>query len=257
MPYAPIPFLVPIDFGRRRCARNCFLCPNCKNTLAVVPSDPIDSSDSRLTSIPVNVVGEAPFVLYCNHCRWDSLEVGIKFDKPTGLAGHSIFTFVLPRLTVYSNPAQLQKDEDMAVDSVEFDALKEHFEPAFRASASSSHGASSSALHTHGHAHKSSITAAASAALARDIPGVAKYNPSRSTRGGGRDKGPGNKDEIPRYKTRLKCADGKGSRAGDADVEWIKRIETIEEVATLEQRSSSSWSISLRTECVPVPATCR
>lgn len=84
---------IPQNFTRSRvdvsvrCARNCFLCPNCRNTLSVVPSDPPDSGESRASSVPASVVGEAPFVLYCNYCRWDSLEVDIKFDKPTGLAG--------------------------------------------------------------------------------------------------------------------------------------------------------------------------
>lgn len=31
-------------------------------------------------------LGDPPFFLYCNYCRWDSAEVGITFDKPTGLA---------------------------------------------------------------------------------------------------------------------------------------------------------------------------
>ena len=73
---------------QRRCARNCFMCPNCRNTLSVVPSDPPDSGDGRV-AVPISTVGEPPFFLYCNHCRWDSAEVGITFEKPTGLAGES------------------------------------------------------------------------------------------------------------------------------------------------------------------------
>lgn len=65
---------------KNRCARNCFMCPNCRNTLSVVPSDPPDSLSSSTPS-------DAPFLLYCNHCRWDSEEVGITFEKPTNLAG--------------------------------------------------------------------------------------------------------------------------------------------------------------------------
>ena len=72
-----------------RCARNCFLCPNCRNTLTVVPSDPPENVDSRMSPIVSTTLGEPPFFLYCNHCRWDSAEVGITFEKPTGLAGAS------------------------------------------------------------------------------------------------------------------------------------------------------------------------
>lgn len=73
-----------------RCARNCFLCPNCRNTLSVVPSDPPDADDGMTA---ISAVGEPPFFLYCNHCRWDSAEVDITFEKPTGLAGSSILSF--------------------------------------------------------------------------------------------------------------------------------------------------------------------
>ena len=62
------------------------MCPLCRNTLSVVPSDPPDTGDSRL-AVPTGSLNEPPFFLYCNHCRWDSAEVGITFEKPTGLAG--------------------------------------------------------------------------------------------------------------------------------------------------------------------------
>ncbi|PFH53409.1 hypothetical protein AMATHDRAFT_73583 [Amanita thiersii Skay4041] len=221
---------------KNRCARNCFMCPICRNTLTVVASDPPDADAGRL-SVPVSTVGEPPFYLYCNHCRWDSAEVGITFEKPTGLA------------------AQLQKHEDSAPDSLEFDRLKEHFEPFIRSSlaASSAHPAStvhpSSAAHSH-HLYSSSITAAASAALARDIPGVSKYTPlSRSTSGrGGRDRSV-NKDEMPEYRSRMDITTAStiGTGGGEADVEFMKHIETINEVASLEQRWGSSWVTSLQT----------
>ena len=72
------------DLVLRRCARNCFLCPSCKNTLIVVPSDPPESADGRIST--TNTLGDPPFFLYCSHCRWDSAEVGITFEKPTSLA---------------------------------------------------------------------------------------------------------------------------------------------------------------------------
>ena len=71
---------------RRRCARNCFQGPHCRNTLSVVHSDPPDDSLLRSTSSQAGAMGEPPFLLYCNNCRWDSAEVGITFEKPTGLA---------------------------------------------------------------------------------------------------------------------------------------------------------------------------
>ncbi|KAJ7914473.1 dynactin p62 family-domain-containing protein [Mycena leptocephala] len=188
----------PMVLFRVACARNCFMCPNCRNTLSVVPSDPPDPGDGRL-AIPISTIGEPPFFLYCNHCRWDSAEVGITFEKPTGLA------------------AQLQKFEDSAPDSLEFERLKEHFEPVIRASSLSSSTANapaahpSSAAHSH-HVRTNSITAAASAALARDIPGVSKYNPLARSR-----------------------------------YDYMRHLENVSEVASLEQRWVSSWATSLQT----------
>ncbi|EAU86021.1 hypothetical protein CC1G_11693 [Coprinopsis cinerea okayama7 len=215
------------------------MCPNCRNTLSVVPSDPPDSGDGHL-NVPISAVGEPPFFLYCNHCRWDSAEVGITFEKPTGLA------------------AQLQKFEDSAPDTLEFDRLKEHFDPFLRASAlagstSGSHAvAHSSATPHHSHSlHSNSITAAASAALARDIPGVAKYNPlARSTTGRpGKDRSI-NKDEMAEYRSRsdIMTASSRGSGGGEADVDIVKHLESIASVSSLEQRWENSWVSSLATK---------
>ncbi|KAG7445718.1 uncharacterized protein BT62DRAFT_896625 [Guyanagaster necrorhizus] len=216
---------------KNRCARNCFMCPNCRNTLSVVSSDPPDPGDGRL-SITMSTVGEPPFFLFCNHCRWDSAEVGITFEKPTGLA------------------AQLQKFEDSTPESLEFDKLKEHFEPVIRASSLSGVNSSavpSSAAHSH-HLHSNSITAAASAALARDIPGVSKYTPHmRSGRGASKDK-TSNKDEMPEYKSRMdiESASHYGSGGGEVDVDFMKHLENISEVASVEQRWTYSWTTSLQ-----------
>ncbi|KAI0297657.1 dynactin p62 family-domain-containing protein [Russula brevipes] len=200
---------------KNRCARNCFMCPNCRNTLSVVPSDPPDVDDGR------SLVGEPPFFLYCNFCRWDSAEVDITFEKPTGLA------------------AQLQKFEDAAPESLEFERLKEHFEPFLRASSSSA-GLSghSHAAHSH-HTPANPITAAASSALARDIPGVAKYTPAGPPRGR-RDKG--TRDEISEYRTRVEV----GGTKDAANVDFMRRLEEVSQVAALSQRWTNSWTTTLR-----------
>ena len=50
--------------------------------------------------MPISSLNEPPFFLYCNHCRWDSAEVGITFEKPTGLAGEADLTFPRSALNV-------------------------------------------------------------------------------------------------------------------------------------------------------------
>jgi hypothetical protein len=75
----------------RRCARNCFQCPICQNTLTAVanpdipPRDPAASED--VTKPAVN-----PYHLFCGVCRWDSQEVGITFEKPTSLASTTLYS---------------------------------------------------------------------------------------------------------------------------------------------------------------------
>ncbi|KAF8461162.1 dynactin p62 family-domain-containing protein, partial [Russula ochroleuca] len=206
---------------KNRCARNCFMCPNCRNTLSVVPSDPQDADDGRSLGANLSAVGEPPFFLYCSFCRWDSAEVDITFEKPTGLA------------------AQLQKFEDSAPDSLEFERLKEHFEPFLRASSSSSAAASLSG-HSHAaHAHATPvnpITAAASSALARDIPGVGKYTPAPRGR---RDKGA--RDEISEYRSRVEV---KGTKDG-SNVDFMRRLEEVSQVAAFGQRWANSWTTTL------------
>ncbi|KAI0696266.1 dynactin p62 family-domain-containing protein [Cytidiella melzeri] len=208
---------------KNRCARNCFMCPNCRNTLSVVPSDPPDAGDGR--PVIVNTVGEPPFFLYCNHCRWDSAEVGITFEKPTGLA------------------AQLQKFEDSAPESLEFERLKEHFEPHLRASPSTAPAAS----HSH-HTHTNPITAAASSALARDIPGVAKYTPQAGRSRSSREKA--NRNEVPDYRARVEVGSSNFTMGGggETDVEFVRHLEDTGEVATIEQRWENSWINSLQTQ---------
>ena len=152
--------------------------------------------------------------------------------------------------------AQLQKFEDSAPDSLEFERLKEHFDPFIRASLlSSSTSTNQAAAHNipHSHSlHSNSVTAAASAALARDIPGVSKYNPlarSTSGRGGsGKDRSR-NKDEMVEYRSRVDItkASAHGTGGGEVDVIFMSHLEDIGQVATLEQRWVNSWVNPLQT----------
>lgn len=155
------------------------------------------------------------------------------------------YRFALHRSRPLPRSAQLQKFEDSAPEALEFDRLKEHFEPFLRASSSSSTVAPSSSHH-----HSNPITAAASSALARDIPGVAKYNALSRSRSG-RDKG-AHKADIPDYKARVEVgsAAGLGAGGGEADVEFMRHLETVSEVAAVEQRWANSWVSSLHMRCV-------
>ncbi|GAA5814736.1 hypothetical protein MFLAVUS_008238 [Mucor flavus] len=95
---------------KNRCARNCFQCPICQNTLSVVAAQ----EQAQVTS---SGPAPGPYFLACNVCRWSSQEIDMTFEKPTSLA------------------LQLQKNEEALPDAKEFDQLKEHFEKHLRVNA--------------------------------------------------------------------------------------------------------------------------
>lgn len=68
-----------------RCARNCFQCPICQNTLSVVAAQ-----EQAQSAGP----GPGPYFLACNVCRWSSQEIDMTFEKPTSLARKLTFFFV-------------------------------------------------------------------------------------------------------------------------------------------------------------------
>ncbi|KAG0667261.1 hypothetical protein C6P46_002673 [Rhodotorula mucilaginosa] len=104
---------------KNRCARNCFQCPQCDHSLSVVASDPDPSIP--LSSAAASV-GEPPYLLSCNFCGWDSKQIGMTFEKPTGLA------------------LQLQKAEEPSADLLEYDHIKDHFDPFLRRSQAEASG---------------------------------------------------------------------------------------------------------------------
>lgn len=55
-------------------------------------------------------IGEPPYYLVCTACKWDSKEIGMVFEKSTGLS------------------LQVQRKEETAIDVLEFNQLRSHFE---------------------------------------------------------------------------------------------------------------------------------
>ncbi|KAI9494457.1 dynactin p62 family-domain-containing protein [Zychaea mexicana] len=106
MPYLARSIPPPKKKKQNRCARNCFQCPICQNTLSVVAAQ-----EATPSSTPASA---GPYFLSCNVCRWNSKEIDMTFEKPTSLA------------------LQLQKTEETLPDAKEFDNLKDHLEKHLR-----------------------------------------------------------------------------------------------------------------------------
>ncbi|EGE02358.1 dynactin Arp1 p62 subunit RO2 [Trichophyton equinum CBS 127.97] len=58
-----------------RCARNCFNCPICTSPLTVTTLSNAENGASQ----------SGPWILSCSYCMWTSLDIDIKFDKPTNI----------------------------------------------------------------------------------------------------------------------------------------------------------------------------
>ncbi|KAL4810506.1 dynactin Arp1 p62 subunit RO2 [Aspergillus unguis] len=71
-----------------RCGRNCFNCPSCMAPLSVTA---IENDPSREQA--------GPYVLSCSFCMWTTLDIGIKFDKPTNIRTQ------LTKMTTEQSPA--------------------------------------------------------------------------------------------------------------------------------------------------------
>lgn len=211
-------------------------------------SDPPPNPDPRQPPV-ISAVGEPPFFLYCNFCRWDSAEAGITFDKPTGLARKHHYYHICEHsptdLTV-----QLQKTEDSSADSLEFERLKDHFEPLVRASqgqAAAPAGAGNASARP---TPLSAINAAASSALNRDVPGLRRKGHDAIP------KGVVAKDEFSStYKSRIDSA--AGGVLTQSEIDWIRDMTQEEfvlgDVAKVEQRWLGSWAQSLKASCVFMP----
>lgn len=112
------------------CARNCFLCPVCSHTCSVTGTEPPLGSTSA---------ADPPYWLWCQACKWDSKQVGITFERPTGLARACwLFTPWRPKsradLSIcQSRLVQLQKMTPADPATTEFDRLRDHLEPFLKA----------------------------------------------------------------------------------------------------------------------------
>ncbi|RUS33415.1 dynactin p62 family-domain-containing protein, partial [Jimgerdemannia flammicorona] len=115
---------------KSRCARNCFQCPICQNTLSVV-----SSSESAVGTQSTTATAVGPYFLSCSVCRWDSQEIGITFERPNSLAPVDWAQYC-PQNALFAyhhRPiVQLQKNEEALPDVKEFEHLKEHFDKFLR-----------------------------------------------------------------------------------------------------------------------------
>lgn len=72
------------------CARNCFLCPSCGHTCSSSSDEVFSRAASSAAAEGQQQQQQPKYWLTCLSCKWSSKQVGITFDKPTGLACKSV-----------------------------------------------------------------------------------------------------------------------------------------------------------------------
>ncbi|CED84481.1 Dynactin, subunit p62 [Phaffia rhodozyma] len=192
--------------------------PLAVNASKPAATDPAASKDSSSETSK-----EPYYYLSCNHCRFSSAENGITFEKPTGVA------------------LQLQRLEDASPAVLEFEHLRDHYEPHLKALSASSHPATATT-------NKSLL--AATSALRRDVPSL---RTASSTSRSSRQPAPkfGIEDLRP-YEARMDAdlpADQIGSgRLGEPElVDWLGAKDSLCDVVGLEARWTNSWRQPVQT----------
>ncbi|TPX68450.1 hypothetical protein CcCBS67573_g07176 [Chytriomyces confervae] len=155
---------------------------------------------------------DAKHYLSCGVCRWDSLEIGLQFDRPTGLA------------------MQMQKAEDDRKDVQEFANLRSHFEKTTRLAMSTA-GPGSNLF-------RSSTSLSIPPSLLANIPALASlsaFGASKTASFASLDGDPNGTNSVANYVPKFKMD---GSVAGileDDEMDKMKKL-TIDDATFLSQR---------------------
>ncbi|OAA56425.1 dynactin Arp1 p62 subunit [Cordyceps fumosorosea ARSEF 2679] len=66
------------------CTRSCYQCPNCIGPVQVVAVP--DAAETKLLGPDgASSTSTGPFALICQYCNWSSREIGIEFDRHSGI----------------------------------------------------------------------------------------------------------------------------------------------------------------------------
>ncbi|KEI39948.1 uncharacterized protein L969DRAFT_93778 [Mixia osmundae IAM 14324] len=190
---------------KNRCARHCFECPQCITTLSVVAHDLGRSS------------AEPTYILVCSFCKWDSTEIDLIFDKPTGLAG------------------QMQQAELDSPASQAFEHIRAHLEPYVRQGLSAQ--ASASGTQATSAAHLSALTSLP-ARYATLLAGHVRARPSSKATG---------RDELADYSAlqshRSLCETTAPSQ-DRLNIELLRNATNLDNIAPVDRANTQNWQTS-------------
>ncbi|KAK4056932.1 hypothetical protein OIO90_002182 [Microbotryomycetes sp. JL221] len=199
--------------------------------------------------------GEPPYFLQCLFCLWDSKQLGMTFEKPTGLS------------------QQLQKTENTSPESAEFNRLQDHFEPFIKRNLAQSsistarvqqHATTSTTIGGLSSTIMAATAALSSSSLLRDM-GSSRYSGNNRSRSGfgtsasSFDKSlAGQRDELEPYDALFpysmdnQSTDAKGKRVARQSRDWdreridaMRDLKDVEMIANVQQRWTNGWKQSV------------
>ncbi|KAF7590530.1 hypothetical protein BBP40_002718 [Aspergillus hancockii] len=250
-----------------RCARNCFNCPSCTAPLAVTTLENVTGGGSQ----------QGPWVLSCGYCMWTTLDIGIKFDKPTNIRTQ------LSKMTDSSRGRQMSKTfSDLKSPLSTYSSIDEQFSLAVegRGDETPTNDPSSGPLNPEArfqalrNFYKNQIAATSSSptdtladfGAGLSSPGalnriMSLYTSSSrlSTLYGGANKKP--KSKPPVMREALTASEGLKVPAPDAELAHIQRMASDDcgwdGMASIEQRAFQSPDARFVEDLLPLPVLLR
>ncbi|KAK5989862.1 Dynactin subunit 4-like protein [Cladobotryum mycophilum] len=104
-----------------RCTRSCYQCPVCIGPLQVGATKPIVDPNLPPPETPPNPNG-GPFALFCQYCNWTSTEIGIEFDRPSGIYSQ------LSKERRKENPDEPPVPDDLLDADLQFSNLRSFYQ---------------------------------------------------------------------------------------------------------------------------------
>ena len=119
-----------------RCTRSCYQCPVCTSPVQVgeiqtEPETNLLSADNAQSTL------HGPFALFCQYCNWSSSEIGLEFDRPSGIPSQlaKLKNGGEPRITAKDvkerrkeNPDQPPVPDELVDTDLQFSSLKSFYQ---------------------------------------------------------------------------------------------------------------------------------
>ena len=119
-----------------RCTRSCYQCPVCTSPVQV-GEIPADNESNLLSTDDASLKPSGPYALFCQYCNWSSTEIGLEFDRPSGIpsqlsklknGGEPKITFKEVKDRRKDNPDEPPIPDELVDTDLQFSSLKAFYQ---------------------------------------------------------------------------------------------------------------------------------